>query len=395
MQFAATALRTYAAVQSVEDQDVDNDAFEKFATRESLGRMLLGVVHHPVNKAGRDELRKPEHLRSFLPALSGNMLTAWHFFRDNGLEGALASLRESGGDVKDPKLLGSLKVLRGNLRTVKQAALLMAHVLGDEEVGKFLVDGGPLGFRGAVEKTKAKVVRASLVVLERLECKISVTATGHEPRVWELLRLGGSYNYLKTLVTQLLQRTVGRSKELLKLGARSCVEDLDLTFDTNTDLDISEAFQGCKAFEDMEAEALRIAEADRSRAANVEAVWARARAKVRACEPLSDVSSLFLKHSSQFEGKDIKKCGKEAEESLDATYSTTNPGGVEMVDELPGFLFAKKASRVGARTGGNSKIIYRQWAKLTNFLPRSGERQGVVKNELLCLYQNVRSLPST
>ena len=70
--------------------------FAQFATRAQLARMLLAVVNHPVNKAGRDEMRKPAHLRVFLPAVASNLLTSWHFFRDNGLEGVLARLRATG-----------------------------------------------------------------------------------------------------------------------------------------------------------------------------------------------------------------------------------------------------------------------------------------------------------
>ena len=71
--------------------------------------------------------------------------------------------------------------MRGNLQTVKEAALLLTHVLEDEVVGAFLSDG-------AETDTKAKIVRASLVVLERLEAKVPLRSSGGEVQVWKVSR---------------------------------------------------------------------------------------------------------------------------------------------------------------------------------------------------------------
>lgn len=103
-KFAHTLIRMFTSVQSVEDQDVDNDAFEKLHVRKQISRMLLTVIYHPSNKAAQQELRNPATLPVFLDSLSGNVLTCWQFLRDNGLEGALNRLCQNGGNLLDPQL---------------------------------------------------------------------------------------------------------------------------------------------------------------------------------------------------------------------------------------------------------------------------------------------------
>ena len=52
------------------------------------------------------------------------------------------------------------------------------------------------------------------------------------------------------------------------------------------------------------------------------------------------------------------------EEAVKVVYTNSAKGGVEMVDSLPGYLFSKKASGVGARTTSTSKTIFKEWKKV-------------------------------
>ena len=86
----------------------------------------------------------------------------------------------------------------------------------------------------------------------------------------------GSNTYLRTLVTRLLNKTVGASKQMLEIGARSCVDDLDLTFEASgSGADVASAFKGCKAFEEMKGEVVRVANEEREREEKLRAVFDR------------------------------------------------------------------------------------------------------------------------
>ncbi|GMH51831.1 hypothetical protein TrST_g8719 [Triparma strigata] len=346
-KFARTLIRMFTSVQSVEDQDVDNDAFEKLHVRKQISRMLLAVIHHPSNKAAQIEMRNSADLHVFLDSLSGNVLTCWQFLRDNGLEGALNCLRENGGNLHDPQLHSSMSPLRSNIATVKEALLLLTHIVEDPAVNKYILEK-------ATFKLRQKVMRASVVVLERLFPEFQ------GKQFWPLLRLSGTQNYFKTLFIRLLNVTAGRSLDMLHLGALSCYEDLDINFfpydDNPTGDKAVEAFKGTKSFDELKEATEAIAREEEEKVVESEKLWkdARIRAAVAGATlgAVDDTSypSLLL------EDEEFKK-----------RYADLNLGGIEMVDELPGFLFSDKAERAGARTT-SSKTLFKEWKKLKRFL---------------------------
>lgn len=89
--------------------------------------------------------------------------------------------------------------LRGNIATVKEALLLLTHIVEDPSVNKYILEK-------AQPKLKQKIMRASIVVLERLFPEIQ------GKQFWPLLRLDGTQNYFKTLFIRLLNVTVGRNR---------------------------------------------------------------------------------------------------------------------------------------------------------------------------------------